>query len=111
MSKATVKTQILEPMLAIYSPPFNTENVPLAMKQYAEVLSGQTEEVLRKAWQRVVRTHEASTWPSPAVILKACDEFRPRPKVVPKERDPEPARGELPIEIKQYLKKMKAKCR
>ena len=66
-------------MLVLYYPPHPAANDEqmldqsvIAIRQYAEDLCGFSEDVLRKGWREVRRTHKTRAWPLIATILDAC---------------------------------------
>jgi hypothetical protein len=70
----TVNDAVLLPMKVLYAKPRDCADPDLALAQYVKPLSQYPAPVLAAAWARVVETHELSSWPKPAVILKACRE-------------------------------------
>lgn len=89
-SYETIKADVLDPMRMLFAPPRGCENPDMALGQYVRPLQGFPATVLKAGWERVVETYELTSWPKPAVIVKACREVHDRhagPSRVPKPDD------------------------
>jgi hypothetical protein len=80
MSALAVQNEILEPMQRMFSPPHRHSDdltrISAALRDYVAPLELFDAADLKAAWVEVVSNHDKTTWPVPAVIVKAAKAAR-----------------------------------
>lgn len=66
---------ILRPMIALFGIPRGLENKETALAAYQHALAPYPPEALQGAWIAIVASHDRSTWPLPAEIIKAVRDW------------------------------------
>lgn len=68
---------LLKPMVTVFGEP-KTDDVMAFLKEYAETLAQFDEDDLKEAKRHIMRTHKVRLWPTPAEMLKGCEEAMKR---------------------------------
>lgn len=80
MTALAVQTEIIDPMQRTFNPPHrhgeDLTRISAALRDYIAPLECFDAADLRTAWTEVVSNHDKTTWPVPAVIVKAAKAAR-----------------------------------
>ena len=76
MSEAVFRC-LLNPMITVFGEP-KTDDVAAFLNEYAETLAHFDEDDLMEAKRHIMRTHKVRVWPTPAELLKGCNEAMKR---------------------------------
>ena len=72
-----VKAAMLDPMTAMFSPPFGTTDPATAMGEYSAALERFDQITLRKAWASIRQSWEGQNWPPVAKLVAEAERHRP----------------------------------
>jgi hypothetical protein len=76
MTEEDVTRAIIRPMRRLYPPPRHLrgdeDDLDSALREYRRALARFDQDVLEKAWERVVAGHEIWCWPKVGVFVKAA---------------------------------------
>ena len=76
MSEAVYRC-LLNPMVTVFGEP-KTDDLQAFLEEYASTLSQYDEDDLTEAKRHIMRTHKVRVWPTPAEMVKGCDEAMKR---------------------------------
>lgn len=72
-STEQVKTEILEPMRALFRVPFGIEDPERGLLEYGRVLRRYSPETLKAGWSRIIEKYKRRDWPSVFEFVEQFD--------------------------------------